>query len=367
MSRPPRRNNRKRQAWGLPWFREFDGWWYVTIKGERHKLVKGEENREAALDEWRRVRAVAGIEDAKDSNPVWVIFEKFLEHKAQEKQRSYRDYRDNFQDFKDKHPDLRVSQLTPAIVNAWLAAHPQWSDSTKAIVVVRILAALNFAAKPEQGLIDRNPIRGMKRPALRSRGEEAVLDDDDFRILREAATPWVRDALAFLRQTGTRPGNLSHITADTIDWPNRCVRLRTHKTYAKTGKPLVIPLTVPAMELLRRLREEHPTGPLFLTKTGRPMIGHRLSESIDKLKRALKAKGVTLKGNPFAYGCRHTVATELVKADMPDAKVAAVLGHKDTKMLYHHYSHLLGESQAIAEEMDRLLNGDGALQAGQEA
>jgi integrase len=354
---------RRRQARGLPWFREFDGWWYVTIRGKRYKLARGEENREAALAEWHRVQALGDAEESKQANPVWIIFERFLEHKAQDKQRSYRDYRDNFQDFKDKHPDLRVSQLTPAIVNAWLRSHTTWSDSTKAIAVVRILAALNWAAKPEQGIIDRNPIRGMKRPPLSSRGEEAILDDEDFGILCEAATPFVRDALAFLRQTGTRPGNLEHITAETIDWSSRCVRLRTHKTYAKTVTPLVIPLPRAAMELLERLCREHPSGPVFLTKTGRPMSGQRLSESVDKLKGALRARGVVFKGNPFAYGCRHTVATELVKAEMPDAKVAAVLGHKDTKMLYHHYSHLLGESQALAEQMDRHLNGDVARSA----
>jgi integrase/recombinase XerC len=358
-----RRNTRKRQAWGLPWFRRHDGYWYVTVRGKKHKLVKGEENREAALEEWHRIMALAEAEDTKQNNACWVIFEHFLQHKSQESQRSYENYRACYEDFADAHRGLRVGQLTPAIVNAWLASHAKWSDSTKAIAVVMILAALNWAAKPEQGLIDLNPIRGMKRPALRSRGEEAIIDDGDFETVCKVASPWVRDALIFLRQTGTRPGNLANITAETIDWTNRCVRLRTHKTFAKTGRAIVIPLTRVAIELLERLCREHPSGPLFLTKCGNPMIGKRLSESIDKLKRSLKDKGLALKGNFYAYGCRHTVATELLKADMTDAKVAAVLGHKDTKMLHHHYAHLSTESQAIAEQLDCVLNGDGASQA----
>lgn len=42
-----------------PWFRGFDGWWYSYVRqgGKRRqvKLVKGEDQREAAYDRWHEL------------------------------------------------------------------------------------------------------------------------------------------------------------------------------------------------------------------------------------------------------------------------------------------------------------------------
>jgi integrase len=316
-----RRKAKKRlQKWGMSWFRNFDGYWYVTIQGERRKLAKGEENREQALAEWHRLMALAGAEEKKADNPLWVIFEKFLEYTQREHPVCYPHYKNTLQVFKDEHPDLRVRDLKPAVINDWLHRHPTWNQSTRRENATVIVTALNWAAKPEQQIIDRNPIAGMRRPQCRSRGAEAVVNPKDFDAILQAATPAMQDALAFLRATGTRPSNLARIHAESIDVANRCVRLTNHKTYANTGRPLVIPLTQAALDVLLRLAAKYPEGPLFRTRHGLPMTGGRLSCAIGDIKRR---KGLSLTGNPIAYGLRHTLATELPSKDMPDAKVAA--------------------------------------------
>jgi hypothetical protein len=224
------RNARTRQKRGLPWFRDFDGCWYATINGVRHKLAKGEGNKEEALKEWHRLSLLANAEQSKEANPCWVIFEHYLDHVQRHHSSCYSRYRETFQSFKDHHGDLRVNGLTVRQVHAWLDAHPNWGDSTRSLVVAVICSALNWAAKPEQGLLDQNPIRGMKRPSIRSRGAEAVIDPEDFRQLYETVNDRMKEVLLFLRQTGTRPVNLTRITAETVDWANRCVRLTVHKT-----------------------------------------------------------------------------------------------------------------------------------------
>jgi site-specific recombinase XerD len=50
---------------------------------------------------------------------------------------------------------------------------------------------------------------------------------------------------------------------------------------------------------------------------------------------------------------RHTGATLLLKEKVPLAFVAQALGHKDTKMIEHHYGHLVNETEAIRAELDR--------------
>src|SRR4051794_18562394 len=32
-----------------PWFRKFDGWWYVEVQGKQTKLAKGKDNRAEAV------------------------------------------------------------------------------------------------------------------------------------------------------------------------------------------------------------------------------------------------------------------------------------------------------------------------------
>jgi integrase len=357
-----RKNVRRRQQWGLPWFREFDGWWYITIGGQRRKLVKGnpgdpDNNREAALDEWRRVKSITDAGQKKDASPVWVILEKFLDRTQREHPRAYERYLPVCQSFKDMYPDLLVRELKACHVNEWMQSKP-WNESTQSIASSVILAALNWAAKPEQELLDRNPIRGMKRPAIRSRGGDAVMEDGDFQTLFDNAPPWIQDALFFLRQTGTRPVNLARIEARGIDAANRCVRIEEHKTRAKTGRQLVIPLTQAALALLLRLAERYPDGPLFRNRQGKPLDGERFKTAFKTVKEKLERKGIALKGTAIAYGIRHAFATNLLKKDVPEAKVAFAMGHSDGRMLHKHYSHLDRESRSIASELDRAINGD---------
>jgi intergrase/recombinase len=54
----------------------------------------------------------------------------------------------------------------------------------------------------------------------------------------------------------------------------------------------------------------------------------------------------------------------LLSKNVPDAKVAFILGHKGTEMIYRHYGHLDATSKTIAEELDRTLNGDAGTPAG---
>lgn len=345
------KEQRKRQAWGMPWFRNHDGWWYVTIDGKRHKLARGEENKAQAIEEWHRLMAETDAPKNLNENPLWLIFDQFLarvKRDIPDRLYLYRLLLQNFATFAGK--DLPIKKLTVDLVHRWWEANP-WADSSRNLATGILLSALNWAAKPEQGLIQRNPLKGMARPPIRSRGAESILDEDTFKRIIEVAPPRIKDALVFLRATGSRPGNLCRITKSAIDSDSRCVRLNQHKTARKTGRALIIPLTEVALEIVMRLSHQFPDGPIFRTVRGAPLTGKNLSAAFKDLKKKLK-----LPGNPILYGIRHTVATELLLADVPDAKVAFILGHANTSMLYHHYGHLDAGVKQIAEEMEKALN-----------
>jgi integrase len=48
-----------------------------------------------------------------------------------------------------------------------------------------------------------------------------------------------------------------------------------------------------------------------------------------------------------AYGYRHTYATSALAKGVPDATVAALLGHSSTAMLHRHYSHLTSQAKVL--------------------
>src|SRR5690606_24003514 len=71
-----------------PLFREFAGWWYVTLRvnGRRKqiKLAEGKENRAAAFDEYFRLidskAALAGHSAPVSSISVLAVLDKFLDY-----------------------------------------------------------------------------------------------------------------------------------------------------------------------------------------------------------------------------------------------------------------------------------------------
>jgi hypothetical protein len=158
------KTNQRQQA-GYPWFRQFDGWWYCTIGGERFKLAKGEENKEAALAEWHRLWAMGTAKNKQDTNPCWVIFEHYLDHIQRNHPACYKNYEDTSQSFKDRWDGLQVGELTVRHVNEWLDSHPGWGSSMRSLAVAVLYAALNWASKPERGLVGKNPIKGMTPPS----------------------------------------------------------------------------------------------------------------------------------------------------------------------------------------------------------
>ena len=56
----------------------------------------------------------------------------------------------------------------------------------------------------------------------------------------------------------------------------------------------------------------------------------------------------------IAYGYRHSFATDALAKGVPDAQVAALLGHSGTAMLHRHYAHLGARAKALREALGRV-------------
>jgi integrase len=352
---------RKRGPKERVWHRQATDSWYIKVDGRQIRIVDENGEPVRGVDEgvkaagcWAKMLNAAQAHERGEKNEVQLVFFRFLE--TAEGRYSFVNYQRILRSFLASLPteDLPVAMLTARHVHLWWAAHPDWSDTTRAHYLDVVSAALNWAARPENKLIPANPLRGMKRPRQRSRGGETIIPDDVYAAAVARAEEPLRDVLVTLRETGTRPSNVARVEKADVDFRRRVWVLRRHKTAEKTGRPLLVPMTPAVEEICRRLAERHPTGPLYRSPTGKPWDAVRMAKAFERLRHQLTRLGVDVPRQFFAYSMRHTRLTELLAAGVSESQVAAIAGHKGTAMLHLHYSHLLEGASGLVKTLEQV-------------
>lgn len=320
-----------------PWFRQHDGWWYVTrrLNGKRTqtKLAKGLENEAEAYQRFYELMAAAGVVEVDPAVSFNELCHLFLawskEHNSSTTTAWYLGF---LADFDDLYSGP-VSQLQKRHVEAWLRSHGNWSQSTQRQAVTSIKRVLNWSY--DQGYIAEIPrgIRGLKRPRMERR--EIVIDSEQHQLLLGATDEAFRRFLFAMRETGARPGEIRRVTAHDIDLVRGVWILNEHKTRKETGKARVIYLTPAMIELSRELMRQNVEGPLFLNSKGKAWSANAVRCRMRRLRRKLNLPDGTV-----AYSYRHTYATDGLTRGVPIADMAELLGHSNTKMISEHYGHL---------------------------
>lgn len=364
-----KKQRRERGERGRPWYRAARDQWVVTLGGKKQPLVdakgnpiRGKDNRTAAERAWHEMAVLAAVPDTGADNEVRTILELFLQDMERRgvSAKTHATYTGFFKSFVARHPQLLVRDLRPAHVHEWWRlSHPRWGSSTKNLSGGALKAAFRWAALPGKGgsIIPRNPLDGMPLPTMRKRSAEVVVSEEEFAgLLRLVKSTAVRDILLVAWETGTRPVNLSRATAANLtedgnallfaDW-NTPAGSAVHKTFKATGRPLVVPLTDAARDVVLRLVDVYPDGPIFRTPTGLPWSDVRLASTV--LHYAERAG---LKGRFSAYACRHTRATALLEAGHTDTDVAAIMGNTPG-VIHKNYSHVAAKVNRLRD----LLNG----------
>jgi integrase len=232
---------------------------------------------------------------------------------------------------------LDAALLTAEAFVAWLNRQA-WGRSTRWLAGLIVKAAFRRLSPS---------LAELSLPGPRSRGADSPIDPAEHEALLNAAPPAYRDALLTLWATGCRPCELCRFESRHLDAPALAFVLDEHKT-ERTGRPRVILLPPAVLELCRRLAERHPSGPLFRNCKGQPLSPDRLRNWVFKTRRRLRLGKVT------PYGYRHSFATDALANGVPDAQVAALLGHGGTAMLHRHYSHLTAKAQALRQALGQV-------------
>jgi integrase len=366
------------------------GGYFVTVNGKLHELALGPDDAPTgptyltALGRFREILELGGVETAKEQNTVRVVLETYLRHIATRKKPGTVEIRQRcFEPFVNWNPDGKgcvgeraVGTLTHFLVYRFLehmeTPRPQarkkpqpgrkwlgWSEGSQRNCVQGLMAAMNWAVRT--GLIPKNPLADMEKPASRSRGADALMghtpeeiEANHQRVLAAAPADY-HPFIQALKDTGARPGELAAATADDFDpdlgafvFQKEGTRRKerfSHKTATK-GKDRVIVLSGPTVETVKRLVKEHKSGPVFRRKRGGVFKKFHYVGMFTRLQKKLKWDEVT------CYSYRHTYATELLKAGMDVDTLAHLMGNSPV-VIRLHYSHLLADKKGLKEKLER--------------
>jgi site-specific recombinase XerD len=328
-----------------PWHRASADAWFVTIAGRKVRLTDRGGTKEEAHRTWHALMAVEAKGPRAEPIGVLVLVNQFLGHCDRElSPATLAWYSRHLGSFCEMHGEMPAAAVLPVHVTRWVAAH-EWGPSTRRGAITAVKRCFAWAAR--QRYLDADPLIGIERPAAQKR--KKILSQGQFEVILEAIPDReFRDLLVVLRETGARPGELTTAEARHVHPTEPYLVLDRHKTARKTGEPRVIPLNRVAAEIVRRLAEEHKTGPIFRNTKGTAWTRHTIAHRFERLRIKLG-----LGPEATAYAIRHRFATDLTRDGVPDVTAAAILGHKGTQMI-QTYSHVEKDHGHLLDTVERV-------------
>ena len=324
-----------------PYFRKFDGWWYVEspefvpLYGKKAvKLAKGIENESAAWTKYEEIMSGFDAHKVTASLPpekqrIDALANDYL---AWHSEKGNSDTRSgivnravkSFCQLCGANTVEEFEAVAFPTMDRWVKANKGWaSSSSKRYNVKAIIALFNWARKYRK--LNRNPLAGYPIPEEVAR--VTIFTTEEEKALLEASCPAFRQYLTARIKTGGRPGEVAKVTAKHVmtDESGKPVAwdLGLDNKSGKKGKHRVIYLPPDMSALTAELMKKHPTGPLFRNAYGRKFGASGAS----KYFRELRPKA-NLSEDHVLYSARHTfIVRALISTGGDVALVAELAGN----------------------------------------
>ncbi len=202
---------------------------------------------------------------------------------------------------------------------------------------VVLLGTMYEWARRENRLTCANPAADVDTAPIGER--EVFLDGAEYAALFKTLSDMplrieVANAIRTIALTGARRGEITGLCWRHVDLDNARIVLPAgeHKTGKKTGKPRIISLPEPVIDMLREMGAGKPDELVF-----KPSKGERISLS-KKMADVREAAG--LPANVGLHGLRHSIASHMAMSGQAQGQIATVLGHRQTSTTerYIHYA-----------------------------
>jgi integrase len=241
------------------------------------------------------------------------------------------------------------------------------AESTTMVVRAVLSAGLTQAEK--WGLMARNPVRLVEAPRQTQKEPGVLTPEQAAAILLAVRGQEFHHLFPVMLATGLRLGEALGLRWQDVNLDGQQLQVR-NQMLEVTGKGRylsepksqhgrrTIPLIPAAVASLRaqhaRMLERrmhaaalwHEQDLVFIDELGEPIVARRAQRSFN---RALKSAGLPTTYTP--HSLRHSAATYLLAAGVPDRVVMEILGHGSTAMTTH-YEHVM--STMLTDAADRL-------------
>lgn len=322
-----------------PWYRKSRQEWCVTIDGKLHKLGP---DKDEAFVRFHRIMSNRGHEVSVEEDYLAPLYQLFIDWCGDNKsKRTTEDYFGYLNSFNERWPGLRVSDLKPYHLQRWVDEQ-NWGSTRKRNACNAVLRALNWLVS--QHMIDQSPLRGFSRPSAQTRTTTvSKLEFDE--ILGHVRDAEFRDLLTVAYDSGARPQELRILEARHIELSDSLAVIPASEAKGNRVRGIYC-ATDRSMAILRRLIEEHPTGPIFRNRRGSPWTAFALNSRFCRLKKKL--------GRKFRmYDFRHGYITRSLKAGVDVHTVAALAGHANSAMIDKVYSHITQDREYMRRQAKR--------------
>lgn len=231
--------------------------------------------------------------------------------------------------------ELPIQALTVQELDAYVASWPaSLQRSSRAQAIGRLKAFIRYLAA--EGAVPRELSLALKRPIVYAM--ESIPVVLDTRQIAQVCAATKQDCspkgrrdyaiLLMLAAYGCRPGEITALRLEHVAWRKEMIALPRPKTHTTTSLPLLPQVGSALVDYLRNGRPASSAREVFL-RVHQPFTGLATGSTVSGIVRQrLIAAGLEVLKRCGAYGFRHEVALDLLRAGYPRAVVGDVLGHR---------------------------------------
>jgi integrase len=322
----------------------FPDWGTTAAREEAKRLKRDVDAGADPIGELEQSRAAPTVRD---------LAERFLADYVPRKRAStQRDYKRQIDvNILPEIGDLKVDAVTFADVDKLHRTiskrAPTQANRTIAVLSRMLTLAIRWGMRPD------NPAKGVERNAEHARKVYATLDEL-ARIGTALASLEDQDAANAIRMvmlTGARRGETLKAKWDDINF-----KTKTWTKPASTTKQdgtHIVPLSAPALTLLKDMYEAAPAKQVYLFPPPRGKTEYRLD--LDDAWAIVRKTANVL--HLRLHDLRHTYASVLASAGLSLPVIGALLGHA-SPVTTHRYAHLFDDPlRAATERASAILTG----------
>ena len=237
----------------------------------------------------------------------------------------------------------RMDEITTPAIAIWLGELRASGLAPSTVEKIRVTFNRSFELALKWGTkgVTHNPVRGIPRPKFSNARDRFLTSEQAARLLEACSAsinPQLRNIVGLLLLTGARKRELLDAKWENVDLDRRVWFIPT----SKTGKSRHVPLSQPALDLIRQLPRFDKCAYLLPNpRTRKPFTD--IKHPWETAREAAGLDGLRI------HDLRHSAASFMINAGIDLFAVGRILGHADHQSTMR-YSHLANETLMRAVE-----------------